>query len=153
MPTFITYLAEAYAKAGQPGQALKKLEEAAAIVESTQNRCDEANMHRLKGDLLITLGDTPSAERCFLESLGVARRQSARLWELRASISLGHLLTGREQYEDARDLISRTRGWFTEGLDTVALRQAEVMIASVTRILGHYRIDTRDRSCDPHGKP
>ena len=132
LPTFITYLAVAYAKAGQPEQALKQLAEVAEIVERTDTRCDEADMYRLEGELLAVLGNPTAAERSFHKSLAVARRQSAKLWELRAARSLAQLWSKRGRRRDARDLLLSVRGRFTEGFDTAPLKNAEAMICDFT---------------------
>jgi predicted ATPase len=132
LPTFLTYLAVAYAKAGQLEQALKQLEEVEEMVERTGTRCDESDMHRLRGDLLAAIGDAAAAEQSFYKSLAVARRQSARLWELRAAISLAQLWREQARPRDARDLVVSVCNRFTEGFDTLPLKNAETMIRDLT---------------------
>jgi predicted ATPase/class 3 adenylate cyclase len=131
LPTFLTYLAEAYKKAGQPQQAIKQLAEATEIVERTENRCDEADMYRLKGELQALSGDPTGAEQSFRKSLAVARRQSARLFELRAAISLAQLWTDRARRAAARDLVMSVRNRFTEGFDTTPLKEAQAMLGFI----------------------
>jgi class 3 adenylate cyclase/predicted ATPase len=132
LPTFLTYLAVAYAKAGQLEQAVKQLEEVEELVERTDTRCDEADMHRLRGELLAAIGDAAAAEQSFYKSLAVARQQSARMWELRTTISLAQLWSEQARRGDARNLVALVRNRFTEGFDTPPLKNAEAMIRGLT---------------------
>lgn len=128
LPTFLAYLAVAHAKAGQPRQALEQIEEVAGIVEATDTRCDEADMYRLKGEFLASIGSAAAAEQAFCKALAVARRQSAKLWELRAANSLAELWSERGRRDEARKLVLSVRDRFTEGFDTRLLGNAEAII-------------------------
>ena len=78
----LMWLAEAYAKAGQPADGLNCLAEAAQIIETTDERCYEAELHRLRGDLLNATGDSSAAERSYHQALAVAKLQTAKRLEL-----------------------------------------------------------------------
>jgi predicted ATPase len=105
------------------------LDEALADAARRGERWYEAEILRLNGDLLLK-SDRPSeaeAERSFLNAIDVARGQEARWWELRASVSLGRLWQHQGRREEARALVAGIYGWFTEGFDTVDLREARVL--------------------------
>jgi len=88
LPNFLRLLAECYRRAGQPTEGLKHLDEAARHIDATQARYDEAEMYRVRGELLIAVDDPVVAEASLRQAIAVTRRQSARLWELRAATSL-----------------------------------------------------------------
>jgi predicted ATPase len=78
--------------------------------------------------LLIGLSDLSAAEARFQKSIDVARRQSAKLYELRASISLTRLWREHGKRAEARDLLAPIYAWFTEGFDTPYLREAKALL-------------------------
>lgn len=124
----LMWLAEAYAMVGQPADGLNCLAEAARIIETTEERDGEAELHRLRGDLLNATGDSSAAERSYHQALAVARLQSAKVFELRASISLARLWRKQDRRGEARDLLAPIYGWFTEGFDTLDLKEAKVLL-------------------------
>jgi predicted ATPase len=132
MPFFLTTLAEAYGMAAQPQDGLDRLAEAAALVEITQERWAEAEMHRLRGTLLLALNQLVAAEDCYHQALAVARRQTAKLWELRAATSLARLWRDQGKRSEARDLLAPIYGWFTEGFDTPDLEEAKALLEELT---------------------
>ena len=115
------------------GKRLKRLVEAARIIETTEQRVDEAELHRLRGDLLDAVGDPRMAERSYHQALAVARSQSARLLELRASISLARLWCKQDRRGEARDLLVPIYGWFNEGLDTPVLDEAKALLEALVQ--------------------
>jgi adenylate cyclase len=121
-------LAEAQAKAGQPGDALATLSEALTLVEETGERYSEAELHRVRGDLLHMQGNDAGAEDSYRKAIEVARGQQAKSWELRATVSLCRLLQKQGKQEEAQQLLSEVYGWFTEGFDTPDLRAAKVLL-------------------------
>ncbi|MGH7073050.1 MAG: ATP-binding protein [Stellaceae bacterium] len=128
LPTFLTFLAEAHLAAKQPEEALKLLSEAAAIVAATQTRCDEADLHRVHGELLMMTGDVSSAESWFRQSVAVARRQDAKFLELRGALSLARLWGDQGRRAEACQLLRPIYEWFTEGADTVLLKDTKMLI-------------------------
>ena len=127
-PYLLMWLAEAYARLGQAVEGLKCLTEAARIIEMTEERNGEAELHRLGGDLLNVAGDLSGAERKYHQALAVARRQSAKLLELRASISLARLWSSQGKRGVARDLLASIYDWFTEGFGTPVLQGAKALL-------------------------
>ena len=108
--------------------ALERLAEAISLVKKTQERWCEAELHRLKGELLKADGECDQAEACFLDALAVARHQRARTWELRAAMSLARLWRDQGKREEARELLAPVYGWFTEGFDTLDLKEAKALL-------------------------
>jgi predicted ATPase len=90
----------------------------------------DAELHRLKGVLLFSLSqrNRSDAETCFQKAIEVARRQSAKSFELRAATSLARLHFDQGQTTAARDLLAPIYNWFTEGLDTPDLRDAKALL-------------------------
>jgi tetratricopeptide (TPR) repeat protein len=127
-PWMLTRLAEAHARLGRPGEGLNCLIEAAQIIEATDERNEEAELHRLRGDLLNVTGDRAAAERNYHRALAVARRQSTRLFELRAATSLARLWRDRGKRTEAHNLLAPIYSWFTEGLDTPVLTEAKALL-------------------------
>ena len=102
----LTSSAEAYAKLGQPVEGLNCLAEAAQIIESTNERIWEADVYRVRGDLLNATGDQAAAEQSYRQALVVARQQSAKLFELRAAMSLARLWRDQGKMQQARELLA-----------------------------------------------
>ncbi len=130
----LTLLAEAYGKGGQAEEGLTAVDEALAIVERTEERFYEAELHRLKGELLLQqFPDThPEAEACFHQSIAVARRRQAKSWELRAATSLARLWQQQGKQTEARELLAPVYNWFTEGFDTADLKDAKTLLTELT---------------------
>jgi predicted ATPase len=85
-------------------------------------------LHRLQGDLLYTTDDPAAAEQSFHRALAVARRQNAKTFELRASMSLARLWRDQGKVQQARELLAPVYGWFTEGFDTRDLEEAKALL-------------------------
>jgi predicted ATPase len=128
LPYVFTLLAEACGQAGQPTTGLEYLAEGAGIMEVTQEREFEAELDRVRGELFLAVGDPSKAEDSFSAALTVARRQSAKLWELRAAMSVARLWRAQGKRDDARDLLAPVYGWFTEGFDTRDLKDAKALL-------------------------
>jgi predicted ATPase len=125
-------IAEAYGPAGQAAEGLAVLTEALALVEKTDERWYEAELYRLKGELLLAPARTRSrveeAEECFCQALSIARHQQAKSWELRTAMSLGRLWQRQGQCAAARQLVAEVYGWFTEGFDTADMHNAKALL-------------------------
>jgi class 3 adenylate cyclase/tetratricopeptide (TPR) repeat protein len=128
IPFFLMTLAEIHGMAAQPEEGLNRLAEAATLVETTQERWAEAEMHRLRGTLLLSMHEHAIAEECYRQALAVARRQSAKFWELRAALDLARLWRDQGKRTEARDLLAPIYGWFTEGFDTPVLQDAKALL-------------------------
>ena len=122
------HLAAAHASIGALEDGLGLLDEAIVTVEQTQERLFEAELHRLRGEVLLGLGMTGDGEAALLRALAVARQQDARMWELRAATSLARLWDRQGRRTEARDLLAPVQGWFTEGFDTSDLSDAKAML-------------------------
>jgi tetratricopeptide (TPR) repeat protein len=125
-------LAAAYASLGQLFEGLNCLAEASQIIETTEERISEAVLHRVRGELFNAMGDQTAAEQSYHQGLAVAARQSAKLFELGAATSLARLWRDQGKRTQARDLLAPIYGWFTEGFDTVDLKQAKALLDELT---------------------
>jgi DNA-binding SARP family transcriptional activator/predicted ATPase len=121
-------LAKAQGKAGRPEGGLSALAEALAQVEKADERYSEAEIYRVKGELLLAQGHEVEAEANLHEAIGVARRQQAKSWELRATTSLARLWQVQGRTDEARQMLSEIYGWFTEGFDTADLIEAKALL-------------------------
>jgi predicted ATPase len=122
------FLAEAQAEAGQPEDGLATLTEALALVEETGERHREAELYRLRGELLLMQGDQVQAERCFQQAIEVARRQHAKSWELRATTILARLWRQQGRVDEAREMLAAIYDWFSEGFDSADLVEARTLL-------------------------
>jgi TOMM system kinase/cyclase fusion protein len=131
---FLSLLAEAYGGIGQSEEGLNVLAEALAAVEKTGGRFYEAELYRLRGELLLarTAEHHTEAETCFRQGLNIARRQQAKSWELRAAMSLSRLWQQQGKQADARDLLAPIYSWFTEGFDTADVQEAKALLDEVS---------------------
>jgi predicted ATPase len=134
LPRFLAWLAEAYGQIGQAEEGLRLLAEARAVVDTTGERRDEAELHQLHGELLQqqTIPDAPQAEVCFQRALEVARRQQAKSLELRVAMSLSRLWQRQGKRNAANELLAPVYGWFTEGFDTPDLQEAKALLAALS---------------------
>jgi tetratricopeptide (TPR) repeat protein len=128
IPLFLMVLAQVYGTAGQPEAGLKRLVEAAELVETTRESWAEAELYRLQGTLLLSMNEHTRAETSYRQALSIAQRQIAKFWELRASISMARLWRDQGKRERARELLAPVYGWFTEGFDTRDLKEAKALL-------------------------
>ena len=98
------------------------------MVERTGDRRDEAEIHRLEGNLLLAENGSAEAKACYLKALEVARAQEARSLELRAAGDLARLWAERGERARAAELLAPVYGWFTEGFDTADLKDAKALL-------------------------
>ncbi|MGD2105536.1 MAG: hypothetical protein PVJ55_10550, partial [Anaerolineae bacterium] len=125
-------LVEAYLSAGRAEEGLSAVTEALALVKDTSERYYDAELHRIRGQLLRQQGDEAEAEASFHKAIEVARDQSAKLWELRATVSLCRLWREQGRVEEARQRLGDVYGWFTEGFDTLDLQEARVLLQDLS---------------------
>jgi len=121
-------LARACEIAGQIEEGLALLDEALQNVERTGERWLEAELYRHNGQLLLHQGHSEAAEQLYRKALSIAREQEAKMWELRASVSLAGLRRDQGRRIEARDLLVPVYGWFTEGFDTPDLKEAKALL-------------------------
>ena len=98
------------------------------ISERTGERWFLAELSRRKGQLLLRQGHTEAAEELYRKALGIAREQEAKLWELRAAVSLAQLWRDQGSGAEAHDLLAPIYGWFTEGFGTRDLKEAKALL-------------------------
>jgi predicted ATPase len=128
LPYSLVLLAEAHCEGGQTAVALGLVDEALARVERTDERLFEAELHRLKGEFMLLNPGADQPEACLRRAIEVARAQDAKLWELRAAMSLAWLWADQGRRTEAHDLLAPIYGWFTEGFDTADLKSAKAML-------------------------
>jgi predicted ATPase len=127
----IALLAKACEIAGQIEEALALLDEALQTAGRTGERWVEAELNRHKGQLLLGQGHTEAAEDLYRTALSIAREQEAKVWELRAAMSVARLCRDQGRCAEARDLLAAVYGWFTEGFDTPDLKEAKALLGEL----------------------
>jgi DNA-binding NtrC family response regulator/predicted ATPase len=158
-PSLLAWLAEGYLELGQAEEGLSMIAEALAVVHTAGERFYEAELHRLRGELLLiqaasgvgsgsapagtsrlvkadvgAINRSPSlaqAEACFQQALDMASRQQAKSLELRAATSLSRLWQQQGKRNEARELLAPIYGWFTEGFDTTDLQEAKALLGEL----------------------
>ncbi len=132
-PRLLGLLADLLRRDRQAAEGLRVLSEALALMDTTAERWYEAELYRLKGELLRQVEGgirraecTPEA--CFQQALAIARSQQAKSWELRAAMSLNRLWQSQGKRQDAYDLLAPVCGWFTEGFDTADVQEAKALL-------------------------
>ena len=130
IPAWLSYLARAHAELGKFDDAWRCIGEAATAVETTKEKWCEADIHRTAGEIALKSPqpDTAKAEAYFERALAIARSQQAKSWELRAAMSMARLWRDQGKRDEARDLLAPVYGWFTEGFDTLDLKQAKALL-------------------------
>ena len=130
LPYFLSLLARACSKSGQPHEGLRVIGEALESARTTGERVWEAELARLEGELRLASDpdDVAEAMECFRRAIEIARRQAARSWELRAASSLARLLVAAGRRDEARRTLAGVYDWFTEGFDTTDLGEAKALL-------------------------
>jgi predicted ATPase len=130
---FLSHLARAYAELGQFDHAWRCIGEAMTAVETTKERWCEANIHRIAGEIALMPPepDATKVEAYFERALAVARAQQAKSWELRAAINMARLWRDQGKRDEARDLLTPVYNWFTEGFDTLDLKEAKALLGEL----------------------
>jgi predicted ATPase/class 3 adenylate cyclase len=128
-PNALIMLAETYGTLGRLAEGLECLTEAAQIIEATDERIDESDLHRVRGVLLKASGDLSGAERNYHRAIEIARRQSAKLAELRAALGLAQLWRLQNKGAAGTDLVAPIVGWFTEGSGTPVIAEAKALLS------------------------
>jgi predicted ATPase len=130
LPLWLSYLAGAYAELGQLDQAWRCIGEATSLIGTSKESWSEAEMHRIAGEIALKspVRDAAKAQSYFERALAVARQQQAKSWELRAAMSMARLWRDQGKRDEARDLLAPVYGWFTEGFDTLDLKEAKKLL-------------------------
>jgi hypothetical protein len=130
LPVFLSWLAWTYAKLDQSDDARRSISEAMSVMDTSKEAWFEAEVHRIAGEiaLMTPKADTTKAEAYFERALLLARQQQAKSWELRAAMSMAQLWRDQGRREAARELFAPVYGWFTEGFDTLDLKEAKALL-------------------------
>jgi predicted ATPase len=133
IPFYLPYMAKAHAELGQFDDAQRCIDEAMAAVEASKERWCEANVRRIAGEieLMSPEPDAAKAEAHFERALDIARAQQAKSWELRAAMSMARLRRDQGKRQQAHDLLAPVYGWFTEGFDTLDLKDAKALLGEL----------------------
>ena len=134
LPVYLSLLARACGELGQFDEAWSYIGEAITAVETTKETWYEAEVHRIAGEIALMSPerDAAKAEACFERALAVARAQQAKSWELRAAMSMARLWRDQGKRDEARELLAPVYGWFTEGFDTLDLKEAKALLDELT---------------------
>ena len=134
LTSYLVRLAEVYGKMNMVDEGLRLLAEALALVGKNGERAWEAELYRIKGELLLALSaeNQGEAETCFLQAHDIARRQQAKSWELRSAMSMSRLWLQLGKRDAARKLLSEIYGWFKEGFDTGDLIEAKALLKDLS---------------------
>jgi class 3 adenylate cyclase/predicted ATPase len=127
---FLSHLARTYAELGQFDDAWRCIGEATTAIETSKEKWCEAEVNRVAGEIALKSPepDAAKAQTYFERALAVARQQQAKSWELRAAMSLARLWRSQGKPQQARELLASVYGWFTEGFDTLDLKEAKALL-------------------------
>src|SRR5215831_12035288 len=128
MPYYVALLAKATEIAGQVDEALTLLDDASHIAERIGERWFAAELYRHKGELMLRQGLSEVAEEFYRKALVIAEEQEAKLWELRAAVSLARLGRDRGRQPEAHNILAPIYAWFTEGFETPDLKGAKALL-------------------------
>ena len=135
VPLWLTFLAEIHGEAGRVEEGVAAVTEGLTIANQIGDRFGEAELYRLKAELILQKFKVQSsqfnaeeAEACFHKAIAIAQKQQARSWELRAATSLARLWQQQGKRAEARDLLAPVYEWFTEGFDTADLKDAKGLL-------------------------
>ena len=127
---FLSNLARAFSDLGQFDNSWRSAGDAITMIETNGERWYQAEAHRIAGEIALTSAepDAAKAEAHFEHALAIARAQQAKSWELRAAMSMARLRRDQGKPYEARDLLAPVYGWFTEGFDTLDLKEAKALL-------------------------
>jgi predicted ATPase len=134
-PDLLCQLAEVCMKAGRLDDALSAVNEALAAVDKQEDRYYEPEIHRVKGEVLLRQdhSNLGQAAECFRKAIEIARKQSGKSLELRATTSLARLLAEQGRRNEARTMLAEIYNWFTEGFDTADLKEAKALLDELSQ--------------------
>ena len=132
VPMELARIGEAHGRLGERQEGLAALSEALELAHETGERYFEAEIHRLRSEMVLAAGDEAGAEASFQRAIEVARQQDAKWWELRAAVSLCRLWQEQGKREEARRTLARIYGWFTEGFDAPDLMEAKELLSELS---------------------
>ena len=130
LPLSVSYLASAYAQLGRFNDAWRCIREAITAIGKSGEKWCEAEVNRIAGEIAVNSPEhnVAKAQAYFEHALSIARQQQAKSWELRAAMSMARLWRDQGKRDEARDLLAPVYGWFTEGFDTLDLKEAKALL-------------------------
>jgi class 3 adenylate cyclase/predicted ATPase len=132
-PYYTGVLADMCRAAGRIDDGLGFVDKALALAPSQDSQWCLAELHRIKGELMLARGElTAAVEPCFETAIAIAREQSAKSWELRATVSLGRLRHSQGRSAEAKNLLAPVYNWFTEGFDIPDLKGANALLETLS---------------------
>jgi class 3 adenylate cyclase/predicted ATPase len=130
VPLYLSYLAIAHAELKQMDDARRCIGEAITAMEATKERWYEAEVYRMAGEIALKSPECATkAEAYFQHALAIAHKQQAKSWELRVAMSMARLWRDQGRRKESRKLLAPIYNWFTEGFDTVDLKEARALLA------------------------
>jgi predicted ATPase len=131
---FLAWLAQANAELGQFDDAWRCISEALTGTDTTKERWFEAELNRIAGEVMRSSPepDATKVEAYFERALAISRQQQAKSWELRAAMSMARLWRDQGKVRQSRELLAPVYGWFTEGFDTLDLKEAKALLEDLT---------------------
>ena len=135
LPVWLSLLARAYGELGQFDDAWTHIGQAITAVETTKETWYQAEVYCIAGEIALVSPepDSAKAEACFERAIAVARAQQAKSFELRAAMSMARLWREQGKQREAQELLAPVYGWFTEGFDTLDLKQAKALLDELAR--------------------
>jgi predicted ATPase len=126
----MSYLAKAHAMLGRFDEAQRCIDQAISAMEVTGEKVWTAEVHRLAGEIILAspCPDSGKAKAYFERALAVSCAQQAKSWELRAAMSMARLWRDQGKRDEARNLLAPVYGWFTEGFDTLDVKEAKKLL-------------------------
>src|SRR5262249_50629735 len=125
---YMGHVASTHARLGRTELGLDLLDEAIHTAQATSERFFEAELYRLRGEILLGLGKKPEAEAGLRQALTIAQQQQARWWELRAATSLAKYWRDEGRAGEGYRLLQPVYSWFAEGFDTTYLRSPKALV-------------------------
>jgi predicted ATPase len=133
--SMLSLVAQSQGRFGRYSEAFAAIGEALTLMEETGECIFEADVHRIKGELLLAqdLSGLAQAEEWLRTAIDIASRQNAKSWELRATTSLARLLRDTNRRDEARTTLAEIYNWFTEGFDTADLKDAKALLDDLSK--------------------
>src|SRR4029453_18467683 len=133
LPLYFSYFGTCYAEFGKKNDARRCIGEAMTAMEATKERWYEAEVYRMAGEIALKSPESVTkGEGYFQHALAIARAQQAKSWELRTALSMARLLRDQGKRNEALDLLTPVHNWFTEGFDTLDLKEAKTLLGTLT---------------------
>ena len=128
LPLFFSHLARAHLELSQFDECSRYIGEAMMMSEMNKETFCQPEINRITGELAVKESDIAKAQWYYDRALLIARQQCSKSWELRAAMSMARLWRDQGKREEARDLLAPVYGWFTEGFDTLDLKEAKALL-------------------------